>query len=621
MNLSVSSFQGLKALSIACFFCSNLAFSQEQPLKPTVVTASRTEQIVADVIPHTTVLGRGAIEQSQLMDLPSLLAREAGFQFTQNGGRGMQASAFLRGAASMQVLVLVDGVPMTKQDTTGAVSLEHIMLDQVDRIEIVRGNVSAIYGSGAVGGVIQIFTRQGSAQPSAFATTETGSLGSLRLLLGTQGAIGAWRYALSAGSSSTNGISAMNPLQGSNINPDSDGYENKSLSLNMSYQIGPDSTIGLRTHATDGRFAYDTAYGSTDMDKGTTHIRSQSVFWNTQVAPTWLSKVNLTDLIEKNTTSNISANSFSTLSQTHQQLVSWVNEIRLNHSTATFGGDIQNQSVKALDDTGFTTPLQKSRSATAVYGGWLYSEGLNSLQANIRHDQVQSTGTNNSAYLGFGREFASEWKFTMAYSTAFNVAPIGYLFDPTYGNPGLKPEKAATQEVGVQWQHGSQLLRSTLFSTRTKDLLLFDPTINAPNGSFSNVSSAKNAGLESSYTASFQQTDLRASLTLQNPTNLASGMRLARRAQVLASTSLNHSSGPWTWGGSLRYTGVRSDTDGKPGLPGYALLDTMGRFSINRDWVVFGRIENVTDQSYQTAYGYHQLPRTFYLGTTWHMPK
>ena len=108
----------------------------QSPSGQVVVTASRTEQILTDVLPHTTVLGRDAIEQSQVLDLPTLLAREAGFQFTQTGGTGSQATAFLRGAASLQVLVLVDGVPMTKQDTTGAVSLKHIMLDQVDRIEI-----------------------------------------------------------------------------------------------------------------------------------------------------------------------------------------------------------------------------------------------------------------------------------------------------------------------------------------------------------------------------------------------------------------------------------------------------------------------------------------------------
>ena len=167
-------------------FLSIAQAAEDAILKPTVVTASRTEQIVTDVIAHTTVLGRDAIEQSQLIDLPSLLAREAGFQFTQNGGRGTAATAFLRGAASLQVLVLIDGVPITKQDTTGTVSLEHIMLDQVDRIEIVRGNVSAVYGSGAIGGVIQVFTKDTQTQPASYVKAEIGSYGSRKSAVGTQ---------------------------------------------------------------------------------------------------------------------------------------------------------------------------------------------------------------------------------------------------------------------------------------------------------------------------------------------------------------------------------------------------------------------------------------------------
>ena len=154
--------------------------SKPVQLEETVVTANRSEQLLTEALPHTTVIGRDVIERSQAVDLPTLLSSEAGFQFTQNGGRGTAASLFLRGSASLQVLVLIDGVPLTKQDSTGSVSLEHIMLDQVDHVEIVRGNVSAIYGSGAVGGVIQIFMRKGQGTPKAFAQIEAGSYGSTR---------------------------------------------------------------------------------------------------------------------------------------------------------------------------------------------------------------------------------------------------------------------------------------------------------------------------------------------------------------------------------------------------------------------------------------------------------
>ena len=131
-------------------------------LPPVVVTASRLPQLQSEALPHTTVITSQQIRDSQAVDLPTLLAREAGLQITQNGGVGSSTGMFLRGADTRQTLVIIDGVPMTKQDTTGTVSIEHLMLDQIERVEVVRGNVSSIYGSAAVGGLIQIFTKAGT---------------------------------------------------------------------------------------------------------------------------------------------------------------------------------------------------------------------------------------------------------------------------------------------------------------------------------------------------------------------------------------------------------------------------------------------------------------------------
>jgi len=598
----------------ACFLSISQA-SEESILSPTVVTASRTEQIVTDVIAHTTVIGRDAIEQSQLIDLPSLLAREAGFQFTQNGGRGTQASAFLRGAASMQVLVLVDGVPMTKQDTTGAVSLEHIMLDQVDRIEIVRGNVSAIYGSGAIGGVIQVFTRDTQTGSNAFISIETGSYGSKKTVAGTQGKVGEWQYALNAGNNSTRGRSAMNAVQGSNVNPENDGYRNDNYAVNLSYNLSPLHKLGFRSSGTHGRFEYDVSdalYASpTDMNKGTTLIQSNTLFWNAQVSPNWKSKINASDSSEKNTSTTTGLYPLDTKAKTHTQLISWINEFALSQAVITAGIDSQVQEVDT--DDGYGTLLNKDRAANAIYAGMVYTLDTDSFQLNVRHDSVENTGSKNTSYLGYGRQLTPEWKVTIAHSTAFNAAPLGYLYDPTSGTPTLNPESATTNEMGLQWAAGSHVLRATYFTTQTKNLLLYDMNTYR----FANISNAKNKGLETSYSGRFNMTDLRASLTLQKPINDATGNILDRRAKTLASASASQLLGLWTLGTSVRFTGARPDTGSHPGLTSYLLLDTTARYRLTSDWVVFGRVENLTDKTYQTAYGYQQLPRTIYLGATW----
>lgn len=600
----------LPALSLLSL-ASCAAMAQTAPVQ-VVVTASRTEQILTDALPHTTVLGRDAIEQSQLTDLSSLLAREAGFQFTQSGGRGSQSTAFLRGAASLQVLVLVDGMPMTKQDTTGAVSLEHIMLDQVDRIEIVRGNVSAIHGSGAVGGVIQVFTRQGQSGHTGYMTAEMGSLGTSRMNLGTQGKHGDLGYAVSLGTLSTRGINAANTSQTPMANPDADGYRNDNHSVHLSYDLGPDHKVGLRSTHFNGRFDYDSGFGApTDVHKGTTRIDNNTVYWSGKLNPWWSSRLNYSEATERNTTDTVGSYPYTTQAETRTRLMSWTHQVNLPAMVLSAGVDHQTQGIEAGTDG--VTELTRQRSANAVYAGLVYSRAAHSAQFNLRHDSVQGVASKDSVYLGYGYALNPQWKLIASHATAFNVPPLGYLYDPYFGNPALRPETATTHEVGVQWASGPHRLRSTLFDTRTKDLLLYDMN----TWQFSNVSSVKNQGLETSYSGRINATDLSASLTLQDPVNEATGQPLVRRAKTLVSASLSQAVGLLTLGGAVRYTGARPDLSGNPELASFVLLDLTARYALTRDWTLFGRIENATDSHYQTAYGYNQLPRTTTVGLSW----
>lgn len=598
-----------------CLINSVGGAAQAQTVSPQmVVTASRTEQILTDVLPHTTVLGRDAIEQSQVLDLPTLLAREAGFQFTQSGGRGNQATAFVRGAASLQVLVLVDGVPMTKQDTTGAVSLEHIMLDQVERVEIVRGNVSAIHGSGAVGGVIQVFTRRPQGAPALYATAESGSQGSSRLSIGTQGKKGDLGYAISLGRVSTDGINASNLAQTVNANPDSDGYRNSNYSVHLSYDLGPDDKFGFRSTRFDGRFDYDVSGRfsmPTDVHKGTARIDSNTVYWSGRLQPNWSSRLSYSDASERNTTATIGGFSFTTQAETRTRLLSWTHQIKLQSLVLSAGLDHQSQGIGTATDN--VSELNRQRRADAVYAGMIYTRTLHSAQLNIRHDDVQGLGAKDSVYLGYGYDLSREWKWMASYATAFNVPPLGYLFDPYSGNPQLRPETARTTEVGLQWARGSHRWRSTWFDTRTKDLLLYDMS----TWQFDNVSSARNKGFETSYNVRMGATDLRASLTLQDPLNETTGQQLVRRAKTLASTSLSHNIGLLTLGASVRYMGSRPDIESNPRLPSAVLLDLTARYAVARQWTLYGRLENATNSHYQTAYGYNQLPRSLFVGLSW----
>ena len=277
------------------------------------------------------------------------------------------------------------------------------------------------------------------------------------------------------------------------------------------------------------------------------------------------------------------------------------------------GLDHQTQGIEMATDG--VSGLSRERRAHGLYGGVISKWEAHNLQFNLRRDDVEGLSAKDSVYLGYGYDLNVQWKLIASHATAFNMPPLGYLFDPFSGNPGLRPETASTQEVGVQWAQGPHRLRSTWFASRTKDLLLYD----MGSFQFSNVSRVKNKGLETSYSGRFHKTDLRASLSLQDPVNEGTGQQLIRRAKLLASVSVSQSLGLLTLGGSVRYTSSRPDIEGKPDLPSNSLLDLTARYNLSRDWTLFGRVENATDSRYQTAYGYNQLPRTMTVGMSWKM--
>lgn len=591
------------------------AHAQTVPdLAPTVVTASRSEQLLVDALPHTTLIARDAIEASQAPDLPALLVREAGFQFTQNGGPGTSANLFLRGSASLQVLVLIDGVPMTKQDTTGTVSLEHIPLDHIDRVEVVRGNVSAIYGSGAVGGVIQIFTRRGEGAPRAYAATEVGSHGSARASAGVAGQSGDTRYSIGAARRVTEGFSAMNTQQYPGENPDRDGYRNSSAHASVDHRWAAGQSVGLRLHGVDGRYAFDGGgFGSTtDRHFGRNRIGSATLVSQNRLGDGWTSDLSMGVGQERSVyDARLTSSPYRSEATTRTRTLSWVHTVIAGARTFTAGVERQAQQIEASDTFG-AQPGQERR-VTSAFGGVTGEAGAHSYQANVRHDRTDGGLSRSTGYFGYGYRFSEAWKAIATVSSAFNQPPLGYLYDPFSGNPALRPETARSAELGMQWAARGHILRATAFATRIDDLLQYDFN----TFTFNNVSAARNRGLEVSYTGKWGQASTHASLTLQDPTDRSTGEPLVRRARAMANAGASVPLGAWTLGGDVRVTGDRADVAGRPDLGGYALFNLTARRRLDADWSLTARVDNLTDRDHQTAYGYNQPGRGFFVGLQW----
>lgn len=590
-------------------------------LNPVVVTATRNSQLLGSALPFTSVISREDIERSQAADLVSLLQREAGMQRTQNGGIGSVSSVFIRGAASLQTLILIDGVPQNKQDASGAVSLEHVMLENVERVEIVRGNVSAIYGSGAIGGVIQIFTKSGSREPSASVSAQVGPRATRKLSANLSGSAGNTAISVGVSRFSTDGFSTIDASRFPSTNPDADSYRNTSANLSLTHTLSTDHQFGLRFSKATGDTAYDNAYGApSDIQAATTRL-SQAALFTDNTFGRWRSRITLSEQSDKSETRDDGLFGSNDGFKTSAKVLNWVNTLALGGDwLATAGLERQKQSVDTSTTSAFGTPYATSRDATALFAGLEGKVASGGLQLNVRRDKVgelaQTTG-----YAGYGYPLMQQLKLIGSLSTAFNAPPLGYLFAPGFGNPNLRPELARSKELGLQYEQGSQFVRAAYFDTRVKDQFNFDNT----TFSFANIGRARNKGWELSYKATLGATDVRSSLTLQDPVDEITGQPLTRRAKTLFSAGMSHAIGAWRLGADLQYSGKRPDAYADPvtfapvstTLAAYSVLDLSLSYRVSPAVELRARLDNVTNEKYQTVFGYNQQPRSAYVGVTW----
>lgn len=579
-------------------------------LDPVIVTATGHPQALTDTVAHSTVLTREDIERSQAVDLPALLVREAGVQLARSGGRGNATTLFLRGAPSSQVLLLIDGVPQTRQDASGAISIEHLMLDQVERVEIVRGNVSAIYGSGAIGGVIQIFTRRGSGSKLAVDLTgEGGSLGYARFAANASGQSGATRYAVGVSGQQTDGYSTMDPAIFPAANPDRDGYRNLSGSASISHEIATGHSLALALAQSDGKLDYDSAFATpADIQTSRTRLSNVRLTSSNAIGEKWNSQLALGWQRDDSEAHESGAFGFDSEYVTTTRLASWNNRFDVSEQWRIDAGvEWQGQSIDAND--GYGGQFDKSRDVWSVLGGAQGDLGASSLQFNVRYDDVGDVGSQTTGYAGYGWQFAPAWKLLASASNAFNAPPLGYLYAPYFGNPDLRPEEATSYELGLQYAAGDQRVRATLFKSRVRNQFQYDLTTNR----FENIARTNNEGLELSYSGSFGATELAAGLTLQDPVNAITGQRLLRRSDTLASASIWHTMGNGRIGAQWAYAGSRDDIGGVR-LASYSVFDLLAQWDITPAVQLFGRIENLTDEDWQTVYGYPQPGRGAFVG-------
>ncbi len=570
-------------------------------LSETVVTANRVATRADELTSEVVVVDREAIERSAGRTLPEVLARTASVQMASNGGRGKTSSIFIRGTESRHTVLLIDGVRYGTA-TAGTPSWDNIPVEMIERIEVLKGPASALYGADAAGGVVQIFTRKGAKGLYPYASATLGSDSYRELSAGLRGGQDNLSYALGVSHVNDKGFSSTNPrVPFGNYNPDRDGFNQKSLTASLDWQFAQDWKVTTGMLYSDSTSHCDDGPGVDTRSAMRSNIARAGV--EGRLASHWTTRLNYTHSVDRND-ALVSASAFNIpgLFQTTQDQWSWQNDVVTPVGTVIAGVDSLQQKV------GSSTPYSVTqRRINGVFAGLNGAAAGHSWQLNARRDDNSQFGGSSTVYAGYGYQFNSQWRAHAGYGTSFVAPSFNQLYYPGYSNPLLQPEEGKNLELGLGWTQGNHHVKLIRFDNKIRG---FITSGNAPV----NLPRARIDGWTLGYDGTFDAWTLRASADAMDPRNELTGKQLPRRAKSQITLGADYRVGAWSFGGTLLTMGKRFDDVGNTTpLAGYTTLDLQAEYAFARDWALQAKLNNVSDRAYETALGYNQPGRQFFV--------
>ncbi|MFL6695583.1 MAG: TonB-dependent receptor plug domain-containing protein [Vitreoscilla sp.] len=586
------------------------AFAQaasDLPTQQVVVTAARVEQKLPDTLPSTTVISRSDIAASPASDLPDLLRTFTSFSVAQTGPLGAQTSVFVRGANSNQVLVLIDGAPLSRADF-GSAPWELIPLDQIDHVEIVRGNLSSLYGGAAVGGVVQIFTRHGSGASVALGAGSLGA-GNLSASIGRRFGDAATPLDLSASVSgqTTSGYSARDPKADPSANPDRDGSHQDGATVGIAKTWLPGQRTEFNFMHSDTHSAYDGFTKVAEQDVLNTTLDAFSLQSHHQLLSTLKLDLSAGDTLQHfhdPTEVDGEFGAGSTYGSGRTRLLGAQLDWRFlpDHSVQVQFEDRNERFGQELDP-------QRTRVTKSERIGYLGSffDAVD-VQANLRHDDADDYGSANTGLLALGWRITPAWKIVGQVSTAFSAPSFSDL-EFAAAPDTLKAERSRDVEFGVHWTGAGWLARATWFSQRQRDLVGFDATFQTVN-----IGHSSNRGIELAADGDTGLGKLGLDATFQDPRDTDSDTQLTRRARTLVTASYRLPVLGWDTGAYVRYNGRRTDID----PVSFATVEAKARttlglstqHALSTHWTIGAKVDNLTNTRTPEVLGYTAPRRT-----------
>lgn len=612
----------LLAAAIAAPAVAAAQSDDAKPLDSVVVTATRTATTVDASLAAVEVIDRSQIEASGALSLPDLLRGRAGIAIVNQGGMGKLSTLFLRGTESDHTLFLVDGIRVGSP-TSGLAALQDIPLEQIERIEIVRGPRSSLYGADAIGGVIQIFTRR---------ATGSGTSGHVRLAAGSHG-----RAEASAGvdlrgarggigvdvaHQETRGINActgfFDPLTfagaGCFILPgthlDRDGYRNDSVTLRADFAPNDAWRFDARLFRATGHNDYDGDY-SDNAD-----IVQEVVGGGVRWTPSAHTQLKLTFGRNIDDSSNSIGSVFSNRFRTTRDSASLQGDFTLAAGhVLTAGLDWLRDRATVTDPWSPFTATRGNRAGFLQYQG---DFGAQDLQLALRHDDNSQFGGKTTGGIAWGLDFAGGWRLTASYGTAFKAPSFNELYYPGFSNPLLRPESSRSGELSLAYEGTGWKVQANAYDTRIRDLIAWDALLGAPG----NVDSARIRGLELTGSARLGAWTISGQLGWLDARNRSTGFlhgkRLARRPQHSARLDLDRAFGDWSVGLTAIAAGARwDDIANTLRVGGYGTLDARVGWRFAPGWTLQANVNNLFDKRYETSAWYNQPGREFLVSLRW----
>jgi vitamin B12 transporter len=611
------------AASTIAIFAAFPVLAQSQAvstLDKVVVTATRVAQPLSELVADVTVVDRYQIERSGAVGVADLLAHLPGLEIGRSGGVSGTTSVFLRGGNTQHTAVYLDGVRLDAQSGSGGVAWESIPLAQIDRIEVLRGPAGAVYGSDAINGVIQLFTRKGEGQVTPYVGIGVGSLGLRKLEAGISGAAGtdaAFDYAFGLTRETSDGFNVL-PLSLRTAadgvkDPDRDGYDGTSATAHLGYQVNRSHHLDATFLASDLESQYDAFVYSPSSpvnDLSRHKLRTVGLTWNAHWTDIFSTTLGLTESHEHyETTPSIY------LSDTRLGGYLMQNEWRVGPHllTATLErrkDELENTSV---GDT-------RHRTQDGVALGYGFSQAGHSLQLNLRHDDDSGFGGKSTGSAAYAYAVTPKLRLTASAGTAFR-APTLYQRFSAYGISSLQPENSRNVEAGLRYVDGGSSLAWVAYQNEVSNMITYVSGAGAcasPYGCYASVARAKYQGITLSATHTLAGVSLRTSVDFQNPKDQDTGKELARRARRHLSFGADTQWAAWRLGAEAQASSKRFDDAANTAeMGGYTVINLSASTPIGRNLTLLARVDNLADKAYQTARTYATEGRSLYVGLKW----